>query len=219
MITPHNYGRYYNKVITDVAGFQAFWKTVATPYRNNSRVIFDTNNEYHDMNQSLVVALNQAAINGIRSAGANTQYITPEGNSWTGAWTWVSSGNADTMGALADPRDKLIFQMHQYLDTDGSGTSTKCVNATALKDRLVAATEWLQANKKLGLIGEFAAGDNANCIAALQQGLEYMSENDDVWTGAIWWAAGPWWSSYVFAVEPSSGLAYNTTLREIMPYS
>lgn len=30
------------------------------------------------MPQSLVVDLNQAAINGIRGAGANSQYITPE---------------------------------------------------------------------------------------------------------------------------------------------
>ena len=218
MITPHNYGRYYNDIITDVAGFQAFWKTVATPYKDNGQVIFDTNNEYHDMDQSLVVDLNQAAINGIRSAGANAQYITPEGNSYTGAWTWISSGNAHTMGNLTDPQNKLIFQMHQYLDSDGSGTHTTCVSATALKDRLVAATEWLQAKNKLGILGEFAAGDNADCIAAIQQGLEYMGENDNVWTGAIWWAAGPWWGDYIFTMEPPSGIAYTDILPKILPY-
>ena len=45
IICPHNYGRYYGSVITDTAGFQAFWKTVATQYKANSKVIFDTNNE------------------------------------------------------------------------------------------------------------------------------------------------------------------------------
>jgi hypothetical protein len=45
MIVPHNYGRYYKTVITDVAGFQAYWKTVATAFKSNSKVIFDTNNE------------------------------------------------------------------------------------------------------------------------------------------------------------------------------
>lgn len=45
IICPHNYGRYYGNVITDTAGFQAFWKTVATQYKGNSKVIFDTNNE------------------------------------------------------------------------------------------------------------------------------------------------------------------------------
>jgi hypothetical protein len=45
MIVPHNYGRYYDNIITDVAGMQAFWKTLATPYKDNQYVIFDTNNE------------------------------------------------------------------------------------------------------------------------------------------------------------------------------
>jgi endoglucanase len=35
------------------------------------------------MDQSLVVNLNQAAINGVRAAGATSQYITVEGNNWT----------------------------------------------------------------------------------------------------------------------------------------
>ena len=45
MIVPHNYGRYYDKIITDTAGMKAFWKTLATPYKDNANVIFDTNNE------------------------------------------------------------------------------------------------------------------------------------------------------------------------------
>jgi endoglucanase len=82
-------GRYYDKIITDVAGFQAWWKTTATLFKDNEKVIFDTNNEYHDMDNSLVAQLNQAAIDGIRGAGATSQYIFVEGNSWSGAWTWV----------------------------------------------------------------------------------------------------------------------------------
>lgn len=41
------------------------------------------------MDNTLVANLNQAAINGIRAAGATSQYIFVEGNSYTGAWTWV----------------------------------------------------------------------------------------------------------------------------------
>lgn len=41
------------------------------------------------MDNSLVAQLNQAAIDGIRDAGATSQYIFVEGNSWSGAWTWV----------------------------------------------------------------------------------------------------------------------------------
>jgi endoglucanase len=80
MINPHNYGRYYGNVITDTAGFQAFWQTLAAQFKGNSKVIFDTNNEYNTMAGALVASLNQAAINGIRAAGATSQIITVEGN-------------------------------------------------------------------------------------------------------------------------------------------
>jgi endoglucanase len=192
LIVPHNYGRYYGNIITDVAGFKAYWKTTAAPFATNSKVMFDINNEFHDMDQTLVFNLNQAGIDGIREAGATTQWITPEGNSWTGAWTWVSAGNTN-LGSLKDPSDKLIYQMHQYLDSDGSGTSATCVSSTIGAERLQAATQWLRQNNKKGLIGEFAGGANSVCETAVQGMLDYLAQNNDVWTGAVWWAGGPWW--------------------------
>jgi endoglucanase len=50
--------------------------------------------------------------------------------------------------------------MHQYLDTDGSGTSATCVSSTIGAERLQAATQWLQQNKKKGFLGEIGAGSN-----------------------------------------------------------
>ena len=218
MIQPHNYGRFYDAIITDTTGFKTWWQNVAAQYKDNELVVFDTNNEYHDMPQQLVFDLNQAAIDGVRAAGATKQYITPEGNSWSGAWTWVSSGNAASLVSLTDPENKLVYQMHQYLDTDGSGTSETCVNATIFRDRLVEATTWLQENKKLGVIGEFAGGANAQCVDALKDGLAYLAENSDVWWGAIWWAAGPWWADYMYNMEPPEGVAWTEVLPEIKSY-
>ncbi|KAF2220245.1 glycoside hydrolase superfamily [Elsinoe ampelina] len=211
-IAPHNYGRYYGNIMTNPSAFKTFWANLARPFAKNSRVIFDTDNEFHDMDQDLVVRLNQAAIDGIRSVGATSQYITPEGNAWTGAWSWTNRPdsatgltNGQTMGALKDPSNKLIYQMHQYLDSDASGTSTTCVNSTIFVDRLQDATKWLRANKKKGLIGEFAGGNNPTCLSALKGGLTFITQNTDVWTGALWWAAGPWWGNYIFNMEPTSG--------------
>lgn len=124
IIVPHNYGRYNGAVFTSTADFATFWKTVAREFKDNEKVIFDTNNEFHDESSTLVAELNQAAINAIRSVGATSQYITVEGNAWTGAWTWTTTQgtdgktNSETMGALTDSVDnKLIYQMHQYLDS------------------------------------------------------------------------------------------------------
>lgn len=78
---------------------------MAGRFATNDKVIFDTNNEYHDMDNTLVGQLNQAAINGIRAAGAKTQYIFAEGNSWTGAWTWVRASPC----RLSVKRDWLLI--------------------------------------------------------------------------------------------------------------
>lgn len=45
MICPHNYGRWYGQVITDVDAFQGYWKNLASLFKDNDKVIFDTNNE------------------------------------------------------------------------------------------------------------------------------------------------------------------------------
>ncbi|KAJ5184870.1 Glycoside hydrolase superfamily [Penicillium cf. griseofulvum] len=216
VLDPHNYGRYNEAVMSTPADFQTFWKNVAGEFVDNELVIFDTNNEYHDMDQELVVKLNQAAIDGIRAAGAKSQYIFVEGNAWSGAWSWVDVN--DSMKDLTDPEDKLVYEMHQYLDTDSSGTHPECVSTTIGKERVTAATQWLKDNKKVGVIGEFAGGVNDDCKKAITGMLDYMGENSDVWLGALWWAAGPWWADYMYSIEPPTGPAYTGMLPTLEPY-
>ncbi|KAI4834143.1 glycoside hydrolase [Aureobasidium sp. EXF-8845] len=226
IIVPHNYGRYYGEIITSAADFGTFWKTVAAEFKDNDKVIFDTNNEFHDESSAVVADLNQAAIDAIRSAGAISQYITVEGNAYTGAWTWTTAQgtdgktNGETMGTLTDSvDDRLLYQMHQYLDSDGSGTSSTCVSKTIGSERLKAATTWLRDNKKTGLIGEFAGAVNADCEAAVKDMLAFVAENSDLWAGALWWAAGPWWGDYMFSIEPKDGVAYSTYADLVASYA
>ena len=159
------------------------------------------------MDESLVLDLNQAAITSIRNAGATTQYIFVEGNSYTGAWTWNTTN--DSLQDLTDPQDLLVYEMHQYLDADGSGTSSTCVSSTIGEARVVGATEWLKENGKLGVLGEFAGGANDVCMQAVKGLLEHLNANADVWTGALWWGGGPWWGDYIYAFEPPSSTAYD----------
>jgi hypothetical protein len=167
----------------------------------------EIDNEYNSMDQTLVLNLNQAAINGIRGAGATSQYIFAEGNQWTGAWDWVSV-NGGNMAQLTDPQNKLVYEMHQYLDSDYSGTSSTCQSTTIGADSLVGATGWLRSNGKLGFLGEYAGGVNSQCETAVTNMLNYMEQNSDIWLGATWWAAGPWWGTYLYSLEPNSGVAY-----------
>ncbi|KAJ5464624.1 endo-beta-1-4-glucanase B [Penicillium daleae] len=216
LVDPHNFGRYYGNIINSTSDFAAFWTTVATQFASNDKVIFDTNNEFNTEDQTLVLNLNQAAINAIRAAGATSQYIFVEGNSWSGAWTWTTVNT--NLVSLTDPQNKIVYEMHQYLDSDGSGTSDTCVSSTIGQERVQAATEWLQSNGKLGFLGEFAGGANSLCQSAVTGMLSYMQENSDVWLGASWWAAGPWWSTYIFSMEPPSGTAYTYYLNILSAY-
>ncbi|KAJ5649478.1 uncharacterized protein N7484_003201 [Penicillium longicatenatum] len=216
ILDPHNFGRYYGSIITSTSDFQTFWQNVAAQFASNSLVIFDTNNEYHDMDQTLVLDLNQAAINGIRAAGATSQYIFVEGNSYTGAWTWTEVN--DNLVDLTDPENKIVYEMHQYLDSDGSGTSATCVSSTIGQERVESATQWLIDNGKVGVLGEFAGGVNTVCEEAIVGMLNYMEENSAVWKGALWWAAGPWWGDYIFSLEPPSGVAYTGMMSTLEPY-
>ncbi|KAK4236322.1 hypothetical protein C8A03DRAFT_45670 [Achaetomium macrosporum] len=218
VLDPHNFGRYYGNIITDTNAFGSFWSNVAKQFASNPLVIFDTNNEYHDMDQTLVLNLNQAAINSIRSAGATSQYIFAEGNSYSGAWTWNTTNT--NLAALTDPQNKLIVEMHQYLDSDGSGTSATCVNSDIGVQRVIGATNWLRANGKIGVLGEFAGGANSVCQTAITGLLDHLQANSDVWAGGLWWAGGPWWGDYIYSIEPPSGTAYtyyNSLLKKYVP--
>ena len=50
--------------------------------------------------------------------------------------------------------------MHQYLDSDGSGTSDICVSSDIGAQRLADATAWLQQYNLKGFLGEIGAGSN-----------------------------------------------------------
>ena len=52
----------------------------------------------------------QAGVNGVRAGGATSQLILVEGTSWTGAWTWASSGNAAVFGAIKDPSNNVAIR-------------------------------------------------------------------------------------------------------------
>lgn len=221
VLDPHNYARYNSEIISSTSDFQTFWTNVATEFADNSNVVFDCNNEPHDMTTDTQTAeLMQACVTGIRAAGATTQYIFVEGTSYTGAWTWTTSGNSENMGNITDTVDNLlVYEMHQYLDSDGSGTSETCVSTTIGAERIEDATTWLRENKKIGIIGEFAGGSNSDCETAVTGMLDYMTENSDVWIGAMWWGAGPWWADYIYSMEPPSGTGYEAYKSILAKYA
>ena len=72
--------------------------------------------------------------------------------------------------------------MHQYLDSDGSGTSPVCVSKTIGADRIAEATRWLKERNLKGFLGEMGAGSNPDCIEAVRGALCHLQQSG-VWIG------------------------------------
>jgi endoglucanase len=212
ILNPHNFARYYGKTVgsEEVPSevFGDFWARLAVRYAANPRVLFNLVNEPHDLPTEQWVNAANTAIAAIRAAGAPNVIIVP-GNSWTGAHAWNKSfygtPNAVAMLDIVDPIDNVLFEVHQYLDADSSGGSSKCVGTTVGRERMQDFVEWLRLHGRKGFLGEFAGADNETCNAAVEDMLAYLYESSDVLVGWLWWAGGPWWGEYKFTLAPKDG--------------
>ena len=183
------------------AHFAQMWRMLATRYRSRP-VIYGLVNEPHDQDKATLVNVQNAAISAIRGAGAR-QLILASGTAWSGAHSWVSSGNAQAMLGIRDPNNNYAFDVHQYLDSDSSGTSGTCVVDSG--KRLAPFTTWAKQNHKRGFLGEFAGGTSGACATELSKLLSHVANNRDVWLGWTAWGGGDWWDNdYPFVLRPAS---------------
>ena len=208
LLDPHDYARYYGQVVGSPAvpdaAFADFWGKTAAQFKNNPRVWFGLMNEPHDMPAAQWLGAANAAIAAIRKAGAKNLILVP-GIAWTGAGSWVSSGNGTVMLGIRDPQNHYLYEVHQYLDSDSSGSHSEAVSPTVGSERLKEFTLWCRQHHQRGFLGEFGAADNAVSAQATDDMLSYMEKNQDVWVGYTWWAAGAWWGDYMFTLEPKNG--------------
>lgn len=211
ILDPHNYARFGDKAVgtPDVPddAFADFWGRLAAPFKGSPRVWFGLMNEPHDMPTAQWLGSANAALAAIRRAGAKNLVLVP-GNNWTGAHSWVggdAGANGAVMLGVKDPARHFIYEVHQYLDPDSSGTKPAIVSPTIGAERLQKFTEWCRQHKQRGFLGEFGADGGPEASAAIGNMLAFMEKNRDVWVGYTWWSAGPWWGDYMFSLEPKDG--------------
>lgn len=220
VLDPHNYAYYYDDVIgssaVEIAAYVDLWTKLAASYQDNDQVFFGLMNEPIDIDSDVWFVAANAAIAGIREVGAPNLVLVP-GNYYSGAHSWTSDNNglpnSDGLLRIVDPLDNFVVEVHQYLDSDSSGTSGLCVNDGVGSKRLEDFTDWLYDNELQGFLGEFGAGDGRTCLSALDDMLDFVDEHSEVWLGWTYWAAGPWWGDYIFEVHPDGGLANDPQLE------
>jgi len=220
ILDPHNYARYEGKIIGSAEfpaeNFAFFWERVAGEFKDNPHVWFGLMNEPHDMPTQQWLDAANTAIAAIRRTGAKNLILVP-GNHWTGAHSWVSSDNDDLMLKIQDPANRYLYEVHQYLDADSSGTKPQVVSPTIGADRLRTFTDWCRKNKKRAFLGEFGVAASEEGRVAIENMLTAMERDRDVWVGFTWWAAGPWWGDYMFSIEPKD-LQDRPQMRYLLPH-
>jgi endoglucanase len=238
LLDMHNYGSYYlddapasqglpGSIDVSNARLAELWARIAGRYKGNSYVWFDLMNEPHQQTALEWVKTDNAIAAAIRATGAANKIIF-QGTAWQGAWTWTTSGNAKELLKAYDPGHNYAFEAHQYLDSDGSGTSPICVTGSGAA-RLDPFTTWLKANGLQGIIGEIGWADNAGCAIEATALLDHWraattSTAAGGYIGLTYWAAGPWWpDSYMYLAEPrpfpaGADPAQLKTLKRYLPH-
>jgi endoglucanase len=107
------------------------------------------------------------------------------------------------MLGVADPSNNFAYEVHQYFNSDFTGAAADCQSVDIGVTTLMPFTRWARENRMRGFLGEFGAGSNTTCLDLLDRVLRFMSENNDVWMGWTYWAAGTRWAKdYFTSIQP-----------------
>lgn len=215
LLDVHNFGHYRGIPIgaeeVNAEALANLWKRLAERYKKRPHVAFGIMNEPFKQAPLAWAIAQQKSIDAIRAAGAN-QLILLSGTSYSGAHSWLKSrgdaSNADVFSVVNDPANNYMIEVHQYFDSNSSGTHLECVSEDVGKERLLEFTKWLRKTGQRGFLGEFGASKDPVCVEALRRTLGFMAENSDVWGGWAYWAAAAWFGNYMFNIYPPDADKY-----------
>ncbi len=209
ILDPHAYGymplgngRYglINSSQLPTSAFVDFWVRLATTFKNYPNVIYGLMNEPKDQTPQQWHDAAVAALTGIRSV-TESQIVAIPGTYYTGAHDWITSGNAAVWANFKDTGPSL-FEMHEYMDSDFSGTHPTCYNSYPA---IAATTSWLRDKHFKAFLGEVAYSTDETCNNNGPAFFAGLSQNADVWVGWTWWGAGAeFGSNYMFNLNPNA---------------
>ena len=210
-------------------------------------VMFELMNEPHNMNKPLlstkhmgpqaVLDLENAAIKAIRQQenqdNASAHMILLDADWYTGMHTWTqptpdyarspSNASVFTTANIIDRSNNYALDVHQYMDSDFSGTHNDCLdNQTFVSD--LNEANFINAIKAQGLkvfLGEFGAGTGANCEADIHTLLSFVNQNQYNnqygFIGFSAWSTGHSWGDYLLNMSPGGPANIWMTTSDTLP--
>jgi len=209
----HNYATYYGTVIgkkeLPTSALGDLWRRIGERYRNNETVVFGLMNEPNALPTETWLEAANIAIAEIRRAGAKNLILVP-GNGWSSARDWVGGDygtpNSEVMLNVEDPANNFAYDVHQYFNSDFTGTTGDCQSIDIGIATLSPVTQWAREHRLRAFLGEIGVGSSRTCLEALDRVMRFMNENTDVWLGWAYWAGGSWWSKdYFTSIQPLGG--------------
>jgi endoglucanase len=209
----HNYARYDGAVIGSTTlstrALGDLWRRLGERYKGNETVIFGLMNEPNGLPTETWLEAANIAIADIRETGAKNLILVP-GNGWSSARDWAGGGygtpNSEAMLNVRDPDGNFAFDVHQYFDSDFTGSAADCQSAGIGIETLAPVTRWSRKHGHRLFLGEFGVGPGSTCLEALDRTMRFLVDNGDVWLGWSYWAGGEWWpADYFTNIQPSDG--------------
>lgn len=221
-------------LILDENAYQSVWGQLMKLINEDSAInkdyiILDLMNEPVDVPDDKVFSIQASLIKMLRVQGFHGMILV-EGNHWTGlhSWTtqeWVGADGKHYTNATLFTRENfekagirdlsnIVINVHQYLDSDYSGTKDTCLqdlNTTGQNGfNLQAFTDYLQKNQLKAIVTEFGTGrDAASCSGPLNDFMQYLKEHSARgknygFVGWTIWSSGHGWGNYNLRVKPDS---------------
>ena len=185
------------------AAFADYCARLATLFKDNPSVIFGLMNEPWGLPPEDWLAIANAAIAAMRAAGASQLILVP-GVAYTGAHSWITSGNT-VMAKTVRSGEQICLRgapvsRRGFLGHVANAPLGRVSDQSASK----RFRRWCRQNGFKAFLGEFAAGADANSLAALTDLCRTLQANPDVWLGWAAWAGGSWWpDGYIFKLDPT----------------
>lgn len=207
----HNYGAYRGNAIgtaeVPVKAFIDVWSRLAAKFGDANVVAFGLMNEPSKLPIAQWADAAQQTVKAIRNDGAKNLVLV-SGGRWSGVHEWEKqiggTSNANAFAKFNDPLKRTLIEVHQYADSNYSGTGETCIPGTNFIRMFDNITRWAKTNDQKLFLGEFGTPSNAECLAALDAILAQMKD-PDIWRGWTYWAAGSWWGNYPLSIKPQQG--------------
>jgi endoglucanase len=189
------------------------WQKLAAAF-DWSNIWFNLMNEPHSVVGHNCMYAQQMVINALRDAGY-TQKILVSSNGYSGLHG-VHASLPVMQDVITDPINNIALDLHQYFDSNYSGTSGWTGDIATMVNVFTNRTANLRTAGYQAFLGEFNAGNNPpdqHAMDMLTTVMQFMLDNQDVWIGATLWAGGLNWGGYRF-LETDTSIRF-TTLRDM----